>query len=499
MNRKFHDRVNVQENASESVSHGSEEKSSPCHSLSAGGPSSRGRKSAVILTAILCAALIALLAVYLVPLQGLHYAPQDEDVRPDSSQYTTVSVSGNSLISQTFQTSVRYLGSMDLYLIHTPEEEKGNLVAEILDQRGRTVFRTETPLSEIPNAEWYKIVVHRNIPLHQTCTLVFSLEKGEDTSPDAADAEKTAADTAEDSMELTFVVIPQNLSLGKAGSLVLLTPSARGTASRKAAADGITQRHSSDAAQSFEQESPQNGSLLVDFRYDIPASTYVCLCLLGLAVLAALFVIRGVASTPQDPADSICSRFHLSEKLLSAASALMLAVAFLLMVPNFVYRLDNVSLDPSWRYFLNVAAEKGYVFGRNVFFTYGPLGFLYYLMNLHGGAQYWLSIAFWFLVALLHAGLFISVFRLYRQGKISFSALLLSMAIYFAGYWTPDADIYLLYLFLLAVVVSGYGRRWSLFVSNGLLLVMFFGKSHRIYGRHSIPSPLEYRQSCVES
>ena len=480
MNREFHDGVNVQEKATGSVSNGSEEKSYPCHSLSKSGLPSRSRKSAVILTAILCTALIALLAVYLIPMQGLHYAPLEEDVRPDSSQYTTVSVSGKSRISQSFQASVRYLGSMDLYLIHTPEEEKGNLVAEILDQRGKSVFRTETPLSEIPNAEWYKIGVHRNIPLHQTCTLVFSLETGEDTT------------------KLTFVVIPQNLSLGKTGSLDLLTPSAGETASREAAADVITQRQSSDEAKSFEQESPQNGSLLVDFRYDIPASTYVCLCLLGLAVLAALFVIYGVAhgvsgfyartgqtrlseesspaSAPHGPADPVCSKFHLSGKLLSAASALMLAGAFLLMVPNFVYRLDNVSLDPSWRYFLNVAAEKGYVFGRNVFFTYGPLGFLYYLMNLHGGAQYWLGIAFWFLAALLHAGLFFAVFHLYRQSKISFAALLLSMAMYFAGYWTSDADIYLLYLFLLAVVVSGYGRRWSLFVSNGLLLVMFFGK-----------------------
>ncbi|EHK66874.1 hypothetical protein KYC_08085 [Achromobacter arsenitoxydans SY8] len=34
-------------------------------------------------------------------------------------------------------------------------------------------------------------------------------------------------------------------------------------------------------------------------------------------------------------------------------------------------------LDPSWRYALNMAVENGYVFGRDLIFTFGPLGSVY--------------------------------------------------------------------------------------------------------------------------
>ena len=33
-------------------------------------------------------------------------------------------------------------------------------------------------------------------------------------------------------------------------------------------------------------------------------------------------------------------------------------------------------LDPSWIYAINVAGPMGLKFGEDVFFTYGPLGFL---------------------------------------------------------------------------------------------------------------------------
>ncbi|MDD6826019.1 MAG: hypothetical protein PUE12_07915 [Oscillospiraceae bacterium] len=33
-------------------------------------------------------------------------------------------------------------------------------------------------------------------------------------------------------------------------------------------------------------------------------------------------------------------------------------------------------LDPSWRYLINIAHEKNIIFGKDVFFTYGPLGFI---------------------------------------------------------------------------------------------------------------------------
>lgn len=39
--------------------------------------------------------------------------------------------------------------------------------------------------------------------------------------------------------------------------------------------------------------------------------------------------------------------------------------------------MPREGLDPSWRYALNMAVENGYVFGRDLIFTFGPLGSVY--------------------------------------------------------------------------------------------------------------------------
>ena len=40
----------------------------------------------------------------------------------------------------------------------------------------------------------------------------------------------------------------------------------------------------------------------------------------------------------------------------------------------------GAGLDPSWQVGLQLAAVNGFVFGRDVLFTYGPLGFLMFPM-----------------------------------------------------------------------------------------------------------------------
>jgi len=48
----------------------------------------------------------------------------------------------------------------------------------------------------------------------------------------------------------------------------------------------------------------------------------------------------------------------------------------LLFIP-FSPRMPTHGLDPSWRTALNVSVEQGYVFGRDLVFTFGPLGSVY--------------------------------------------------------------------------------------------------------------------------
>lgn len=54
-------------------------------------------------------------------------------------------------------------------------------------------------------------------------------------------------------------------------------------------------------------------------------------------------------------------------------TALAAAAIFLLIVPIYPHHL-HVGLDPSWRYGLNEALENGLIFGRDLIFTFGPLG-----------------------------------------------------------------------------------------------------------------------------
>jgi len=74
---------------------------------------------------------------------------------------------------------------------------------------------------------------------------------------------------------------------------------------------------------------------------------------------------------------------------------LALLVTALLFIP-FMPVLPRAGLDPSWRAAINVAVEKGYVFGRDLIFTFGPLGSVYSagyspatdLMTLLGSSLY---------------------------------------------------------------------------------------------------------------
>jgi len=48
----------------------------------------------------------------------------------------------------------------------------------------------------------------------------------------------------------------------------------------------------------------------------------------------------------------------------------------LLLISPIIYRKPGIGLDQSWQMALNMAIERGFVFGTDFIFTYGPLGFL---------------------------------------------------------------------------------------------------------------------------
>lgn len=53
-----------------------------------------------------------------------------------------------------------------------------------------------------------------------------------------------------------------------------------------------------------------------------------------------------------------------------------LVLYFFILIPPFLIEPVTSGLDPSWRISVNMAAAKGFVFGKDYIFTFGPLGFL---------------------------------------------------------------------------------------------------------------------------
>src|SRR6266850_7728285 len=77
---------------------------------------------------------------------------------------------------------------------------------------------------------------------------------------------------------------------------------------------------------------------------------------------------------------------NLKELLQNKTFYSVVAITYLSIVlfPGNYVPLD-VGLDPSWRYAVNYLPHSAHVFGRDVAFTYGPLG--YFLVPLNIGSN----------------------------------------------------------------------------------------------------------------
>lgn len=84
-------------------------------------------------------------------------------------------------------------------------------------------------------------------------------------------------------------------------------------------------------------------------------------------------------------------------------------------IVNFGTGLDNSGL-----YAVNYFWNSGVIFGRNVFYSYGPLGFLCYTMNV--GHNIILSLLFWGMITLFlqYCGIRFFLRRiLYADGRLA--------------------------------------------------------------------------------
>jgi hypothetical protein len=132
----------------------------------------------------------------------------------------------------------------------------------------------------------------------------------------------------------------------------------------------------------------------------------------------------------------------------------------------------SAGLDPSWDYSLNFLAGSEYVFGRDVGFTYGPLGFLAYPMDL-GNNLFFSILLRLFLQAMLGVAL-VGALRRTRS-----AAALLLVAVAFACTLGTGVDFETRALLTIAAL-SFYAlddrRPWALGVAAALCALCLFIK-----------------------
>lgn len=221
-----------------------------------------------------------------------------------------------------------------------------------------------------------------------------------------------------------------------------------------------------------------NYTLFMGIGYPMTSSGYVILMTVLLALFGAIFSLE-CSGTIRKSGRRIWtyikeedSKNHFEDALVVC----MLVLWFFLSVPVIVYRLQNVGLDPSWRWMLNVAGDKNAVFGKDLFFSYGPLGFVYYLMKLDNTRTYLLGLLIWAGILAVHLFLFGGVYRGYRQRRISFAAVGLAFLVYAATFHESWCDSYIQFLIMLSLVLWDRGDKTAAVPLNLMLCFSFFGK-----------------------
>ena len=155
----------------------------------------------------------------------------------------------------------------------------------------------------------------------------------------------------------------------------------------------------------------------------------------------------------------------------------MLFICFILSYPNYVAIIGR-NLDPSWLFFLNYSWSNDIVFGKDAFFTYGPLGWLIHPQNL--GNNLTIGFIFWNVVW----GLF--GYSLYITGKLFvesrenyIAATIACLAYIFCG--IVSGDIFLVYIELLMLTLIIRGQQRFLFPFIALYVVLFLMKFSSFY------------------
>ena len=376
------------------------------------------RFNKVLFTSILVCGIFISGIFYLWIYHGLRYGYEAE--RPSTETFETVST--EETITQEFIAREYYLKGIEFVFINLAEDGNGELDFRVLDSDGRIKANSEIAISSVTAGEWEFIPLRVRLKAGESYILEIS---------------------AKDCSIPPYVLAREKKTVGEN---TVLTASGAETSLELLNAYG------------FAVSASRLERLLI--------TVMLAVCLFGLWIF-----------WNNEKWTAICKQNAWVKQIKDGIAAVLLVVQFVFMIPDIIYVLENTGFDPSWRYFLNVVNGTDLKFGRDIYFTYGPLGYLFYLMKLPGNTiEYWSGIVIWGIIFLFHLWMLLQLYRLYQKGKIHFWAITASVCCYLAGYYAPTRDNYLLYLMILAVVLWAKGAKNIVLIPNLLLLLMFFGK-----------------------
>lgn len=369
-------------------------------------------------------ALLITLAVFLWYIwiyQGLCYSYSDDEVFFEEYEYDEMYEDAD--VVQSFVPRAHYLKGLYLYMINIPRDATGDIRIELRDKNSELLSETNMPLEDWAVDYWNYFECEKRLSPNREYELRISIaDQSSDISP-----------------YLLRIPNPEPNSLTQVNS---------------------------DSYIGSEQ------SVAIRFRYANEASDYEKLAISSFAFLLFVMILYYMNDD------------ELKGKYCGVVAVAFLFVQFAFYVPNIAYKLQYINLDDSWRYFLNVAGHEGYVFGKDVFFTYGPLGYLCYMMNLpDNGKWFALGVAIWVVVVLVYIFLLIKLFMLYKKGAVSLLSIITSSVLAVGSYIVLERDNFLLYLLILSTSIYMLENRErndhniiAYVISCVLLTLMFFAK-----------------------
>ena len=248
-------------------------------------------------------ALIALIAViYILPVAGIYTIEQDNEKRPETGDYTLCEISEGNAVCQTFTAKTRRLYSMYFYILNLSDEALSDtsyikiqlLKGSVESSKGGHVIESHTILmSDIPNGEWFEEIYNRSLAKGNTYTV-----------------------------RITAYNCSPSILISVSGSTLDIV---------------------GEASMLYVDSEEVTGSLYMDMRYAVPASSGIRLLVCALVlIIASLSIYRVLASgscsisKPETYLIDFISKYHLI--ILYAVVAIMAFAARLCM-------FDDISGD----------------------------------------------------------------------------------------------------------------------------------------------------------